>query len=134
MERDRSGGYEFGPAESAEISGLAGAMRFVGVFWIILGLVKIAWALLALGRGASGPESLLTMADEVLTRVVVGALFFGAGGYFKQVSRTQGSNIPLLMAALGKLRGAFSLLRIVIILGFVLALVAIFFFLHLFTF
>jgi hypothetical protein len=122
MERDRSGGYEFGPGESAEIAGLAGAMRFVGVAWVILGVINVVRAFLSLGRG--GPEAVLTMVDEVLSRVVVGALFLGAGAYFKQIARTRGGDIPLLMAALGKLRSAFSLLRIVIVLALVLAVLA----------
>jgi hypothetical protein len=99
--------YEFDIADSETISGLSGAMKFVGVMSIIFGALELLLGLIALVEVGS-LQPLVTMALGVVGMVTGGWLWTG-GGAFREVVLTEGSDITLLMIGLRKLRSVFTL-------------------------
>jgi hypothetical protein len=128
--------YEFTPGQNDLIGRLARKMRGVGFVYIMLGLGTVAMAgLVALAGlidsrvGRVPPAGLWAAVGAYAVAGVVnfflGAWTFKAGKGFIRITATRGDDIGLLMAALGELHKAYSLVFTLMVLGAVLLAAAI---------
>lgn len=114
------GEYEFKEHEEHVIRELAGAMRFVGIFLIVIGAVLgVIGAVDAIRQPAEG---LTTVAQGTLA-ALLGAWTHSAGMSLWMVAETRGNDIANLMNALSKLARIFRFQRWM--LTFVLAVVVV---------
>lgn len=111
--------YEFNDGENSIISRLASAMKFVGICTIVMGVLSGLGGVLQLGARNGGPQALGSFIQAVLF-VVIGGMTTGASSYFSQIVNTQGNDMSNLMLALDKLRGIYSLQRVLFIIVIVL--------------
>ena len=113
--------YEFDAQENEVIGGLASAMRFVGVVFIVLGILNSLGGVV----GGINLPAMITLGQGVLL-IVIGGWLIGGAGSFRDVVTTEGNDISHMMAALRKLRSVFTLqawvLGIVIVLSIVLVI------------
>jgi hypothetical protein len=88
-------------------------MTFAGVMQIVFGVANLLFGwVYGLGAWFVGLPGALAL-------IVVGALFIGAAGSFKQVTATQGNDVGHMMAAIGKLSTA-AMLQIIAYIAAVL--------------
>ncbi len=113
--------YEFDGNENEVIGGLAGWMAVVGVIMGIFGLLQVVLGMAALGSMAG----ILTVGEGVCM-MLIGGWVLGASRSFKDIVTTQGSDITLLMHALRKLRSAYTLQGVLLIVACLLIVVVIF--------
>lgn len=133
-------GYEFTAEQNETIRKLAGRMKFVGVYSIVVGILVVLFSILAL-IGAlylmtqlpseAGPGLKVQLIVGVLMYFAVAAIQLltgiwtsAAATQFKLIVTTVGQDIGHLMTALGSLRKLYSLQVTLLIVG--LILVAIF--------
>lgn len=114
------GEYEFSPNENAVIHSLAGPVRFVGIMWIIFGVLSVvlAFRVFAAGLGGRGLLALL----QAAVPLAIGAWLVSGATALTNVVRTHGADMTHLMKALTKLRNVFLLQAILIGLSIVLVL------------
>ncbi len=112
--------YEFDAAENEVIGGLASAMRFVGVVFIVLGILE------SLGGVVVGVNlaAMIRLGQGVLL-IVIGGWLIGGAGSFRDVVNTEGNDISHMMAALRKLRSVFTLQAWVLGIAIALSIVLI---------
>jgi len=117
--------YEFDTAQSSLIERLAGAIKFVGVWFLVLAALQAAMLLLVIVL--TGRVGLAV----VIQYVAVGALLFFQGLWnnraaesFRRIAGTQGNDIGNLMSALGDLNKLYALTRVLIIIALVLFVLA----------
>lgn len=116
----RDGAYEFSAEENALIKKMTGAMRFVGIFTALFGvLLLFTTALNAVGPRAQ-PANLIVNAAQGLVQLLYGVWTLNAAGGFARVVSTQGNDVQHVMDALENLRRYFGLVRVMIIVGIVL--------------
>lgn len=120
-----AGSYEFDEGQNAVFRDVAGAMRFVGAVFIVLGPLAVIGSLITLaGSGGSGKAGIqaVTGAIQAIAMVFMGIWTRSAGASMANIVATQGSDIPLLMSAMGSLRSLFVfqkwLLIVALIAGF----------------
>jgi len=120
------GSYEFDQLQNHTFRDLAKAMKFVGVFTVIVGLVYGAVALLAIR--SSHALGTVVMAVQCVVDIVLGGYLISAAANCMRIVDTTGQDIPNLMAGLDQLRRYFRLQMVLIIValcalgaGFVLA-------------
>jgi hypothetical protein len=114
--------YEFDASENEVISGLASAMRFVGVVFIVLGAINSLGGVV----GGATLAAMITLGQGILM-IIIGAWLIGGAGSFRDVVTTEGNDISHMMAALRKLRSVFTLQAWVLGIVIILALVVIVF-------
>jgi hypothetical protein len=102
--------YEFDAAENEVISGLGGWMGFVGIMNMVFGGIYSLLGLLSL------PGGIVQIAIGICM-LIMGAWMWAASRAFKDIVRTEGSDITLLMVALRKLRGVFTLQGVLMIVA-----------------
>ena len=113
-----AGSYEFTQLQEHTIASLAKAMRFVGIFMIIAGIVSGIGAVIAIVDGRFVTS--IASAVGAVIDIVLGLYLTSSAGSFQSVVDTRGADIPNLMSALEQLRRFFNLQRILIIIGIVL--------------
>ena len=118
-----AGSYEFTQLQEHTIASLAKAMRFVGIFMIIAGIVSGVGAVIAI-VGGRFVTSIASAVGAVID-IVLGTYLRSSAASFQSVVDTRGSDIPNLMWALEQLRRFFNLQRILIIIGIVLTVLTI---------
>jgi hypothetical protein len=112
----QSGTYEFSREQDDTFRKLAGAMKFVGVMFILFGgfgSIIGTIELIAKGHGGNGIVS-------GLLYMVLGVFTLQGGGAFGAIAATQGNDIPNLMRAVDQLRRFYGTLRVLLILAMVL--------------
>jgi len=133
-------GYEFTAEQNETIRKLAGRMKFVGVYSIVVGILVVLFSILALVGALYLMTQLPSEAGPGLkVQLIVGVLMYfavaaiqlltgiwtsAAATQFKLIVTTVGQDIGHLMTALGSLRKLYSLQVTLLIVG--LILVAIF--------
>lgn len=106
-------GYEFNQNENVVINRLAGRLTAAGVMQIIFGAISLIGNFVVnIGSGVIGIPTSIAL-------IVIGALFIGAAGSFRQITRTQGNDLAHLMGALDKLSSA----ALIQIIAFIVAVV-----------
>jgi hypothetical protein len=109
---------EFAPQQNEVMSPLGRAMRDVGLFLGVFGVLSIAFGFARLFVGAGTREQALTTAVWSLLPggilLMLGAWTRDAGRHFQRVASTQGADIQHLIQALDELRHAYGLARLVI--------------------
>ncbi len=113
--------YEFTPAQDQLIADLARKMRFVGFFSLLIGSLGVAWMIVAWVKG------LFLVDISTLILLFLGFWTLGAARAFQDVADTQGRDISHIMQALGEMRGMYSLLYWLLIIGIFLAVLLLFF-------
>jgi hypothetical protein len=117
--------HEFDIAENEVFNGLAGSMGFCGIMSIIFGAIYSLQGLLSIGSIAG----MITIGIGVVL-ILMGGWLWSASRSFKQIVRTEGSDITLLMHALRKLRSVYAtqsvlyVLAILLIIGVVMLLLS----------
>lgn len=103
--------HEFDIMDNEVFNGLAATMGFVGIVSIVLGVLQgIA------GFLTGGIEGFLTIGYGLIL-TAIGGWVFAASRSFKDVVRTEGSDITLLMIALKQLRKAYLAQAVLYALG-----------------
>jgi hypothetical protein len=128
-------GYELSQWENMTIAKAAGRTKAWGVIALVVGVMFAAAIaavfLLADQIPAEMRGAVLKIAAAVgiptaLVNLACGGLYIASGGALKAVVRTSGSDVPLLMTALGRMANAFRLEAVVgaaaLIIGFVVGL------------
>jgi uncharacterized membrane protein YhaH (DUF805 family) len=139
-----SGQYEFSAADNSVFGGLAGKMRFVGIFLIVVGVLYLFLAgLIAIGAisGQSVTTTQKTDGGVVVTQrnlhightigYLVGGIIYlclgvwtGNGAVaFRRIVDTQGSDISHLMEAVTNLRKLYTLQYWLIFIALIVMLV-----------
>lgn len=135
--------YEFNPEQTKTIGGLGSAMRGVGAFFVLLGLLNIVAAgllVMAINRNQLPPDVVAKVPADVKAQLEklpaadhlwgfainagVGGLFYlligswtrSAGGAFRKIATTQSSDITHLMNGLGSLRSLYGLIYTLLLL------------------
>ena len=135
--------YEFSPEQNTTIAGLGSAMRGVGAFLVVVGLLNLLAAALLIAviyQTQLPPDVIAKVPAEVKAQLEklppqnqlwgfainagVGGLFYllvggwtrSAGGAFRKVATTQNSDISHLMAGLGSLRSLYGLIYTLLLL------------------
>lgn len=103
-------GYEFSTSENAEITTLASAIRFVGTVAIVLAVLLLISAAYSLGIKGEVAHGIATVLSALI-HLFTGIWLRGAAAWFDKIVNTTGSDIPLLMRALGELRRVYVLQR-----------------------
>lgn len=114
--------YEFTPAQDAIIRGLAGKMKFVGIFYIVASCFTALAGVIALFFSPLiGVLYLVVLTPELL----IGIWTINAAHSFKLIVETKGRDIPNLMGALSALRKLYTVMFWLLIAALMLALLAI---------
>jgi hypothetical protein len=111
--------HEFDLMQNEVIGGLGGWMGFVGIMMIIFGAIYCLLGVLAL------PMGILALGEGVCL-LLMGTWLWSASRSFKMIVTTEGMDITLLMDALKKLRSAYTMQGILLIIAIVLAAVIVF--------
>jgi hypothetical protein len=133
-ERERSVGaetppYEFNAQQNEVMATLGRAMRDVGLFLGVIGVLSLAAGIARLFvRAGTWAEALTTALWAVLQGgifLLIGVWTRDAGRHFQRVAGTQGADIQHLMEALDELRQAYGLARVVIAAALILVLLTV---------
>lgn len=111
-------GYEFTDVQNTSIRELAGAMKFVAVVEIILGILYGVLALFTFMAGSIGGT--LVYGITCFVSIILAAMLSTASGYFRNIVDSQGADIMHLMGALDNLKKYFNLKRTLYIIAMVL--------------
>lgn len=111
--------YEFRGEENRLIGGLAGVMRFVARFQLVVGGVMLVAAVLTALQRSWGVS--LALLSQGILQVAVALWVMRAAHSFRQVVDTEGRDIEHLMGALGELKKVFTLQRALMVVVLVLA-------------
>jgi hypothetical protein len=95
--------YEFGTEDNETFSGLAKAMKFVGVISSLLGVLQM------IGGFFSGHMAGFVTAGQGLVLVIIGGWLVSASGALADVVATEGNDIRNLMFAMKKLKNVYTL-------------------------
>jgi hypothetical protein len=114
--------YEFTDGQNVTIRALAGAMKFVAVFEVILGIFYGLLTALSFLGGVL-VNAIIYGVTSVIT-IVLAMMVNRAAGYFRSVVDSKGSDIMLLMGALEHLRGYFNTKRILYIIALCVGVLA----------
>jgi hypothetical protein len=106
--------YEFSPRENEVIGKLGSNMFFVGIFMLVVSVLVVVQGLVR-----HEPASVIF----ALIYLCVGSLTVAAAASFKDVVRTQGNDIPLLMDALEKLRWIYTIQYWFILVAIILSVI-----------
>jgi hypothetical protein len=109
--------YEFGIAENEVFSGLGSWMFIVAIGSIVFGALQgiLGAMTLALVKNA-GIEGFLTLAQGVVLGLI-GAWLASASRAFRDLVRTEGNDVMLLMKAMKKLRAVYTVQGILMIIA-----------------
>jgi hypothetical protein len=114
--------YEFTPTQNDVIRGLAGKMKFVGIFYIVAScFVGLAGLVAMFFSPLIGAFYLVLLTPELL----IGIWTINAAQSFKLVVDTKGRDIPHLMGALTALRKLYTLMFWLLIAALVLVVLAV---------
>ena len=98
---------EFDQGQDAVFAKLAGAMAFVGIvillLGVLLGIAAILWKPTLLGAGICGVLATLFVA--------MGLLEYGAARHFRRIVTTHGRDVDNLMIALDELANVYAIQR-----------------------
>lgn len=117
------GEYEFNEPQNGVIGELAGAVTFVGTLLLISGVFQVVAGIIALVGGHFGQGGGAIV--QGILNIMLGNWTRGAGAAFDNIVKTQGNDIQNLMTALGELKQVYRVQRILIIIGMVIALMAV---------
>jgi hypothetical protein len=144
--------YEFTPAQNEIIGGLAHKMRWVGLFFVVVGVLNLIAALLLVVAiyQSKLPADWVSKAPQemqnqlrnlppnnqlwgfVINAGAVGIIYLligvwtrSAAASFQQIVTTQGSDITNLMNGIGSLNKMYSLIYTLLVIAFVVFLIAI---------
>lgn len=119
--------YEFTPEQNGLIGSLGGKMVFVGIVYVMFGVMYFGLAALIFLGVAADPklkeqQSLMYAVAGIYALSGIVAAAFGwwtasAGGSFRRIVSTRGHDISRLMDGLGSLNRIYSLLRTIIVVG-----------------
>ena len=112
--------YEFTPRRTSSSPTWPGRWRFVGFFALLVGSLGVARMIVAWVKGVALVDA------SSLVLLFLGFWTLGAARAFQDVSNTQGRDISHIMQALGELRGMYSLLYWLLIIGIFLAALLLF--------
>lgn len=109
--------YEFNDAQNRVFSDLGGAMAFVAVALVVLGVFSILVGGLALLDGA-GADGLAGVVQGVVL-LLIGIWTRGASGSVRQIVSSSGSDIANLMRAMEHLGRVYRLQRVLLLIAIV---------------
>lgn len=117
-------GYEFSLSEDVIIGKVGKRSRAYGIVSLITGALMVAGGFIV---AAAFPGTLRALGIGFLVAgfvpLISGRFYLEAGAALSSVVTTQGEDIPHMMEALGKLRGAVRIEGISVLLGFIVGLV-----------
>jgi hypothetical protein len=105
--------YEFTGAQNQLIGTLAKRMKFVAIFFIVLGAILAVSGLFTLNRGG-----IVTIFMGALY-IIIGIWTIRAANSFKQIVDTEASDISYLMNALNELKKLYTLQYVLAIIAIV---------------
>jgi len=107
--------YEFTGAQNQLIGTLAKRMKFVAIFFIVLGAIVAAGGLFSLSRGIEG---IITIFMAALY-IIIGIWTIKAADSFKKIVDTAESDISYLMNALNELKKLYTLQYVLMIIAII---------------
>lgn len=113
--------YEFTGAQNQLIGTLAKRMKFVAIFFIVLGAIVAASGLFTLSRGIEGIVTIFMGA----LYIIIGIWTIRAANSFKEIVDTEKSDISYLMNALNELKKLYTLQYVLTIIAIVFLGIAI---------
>ncbi len=111
--------YEFTDAQNQLIGTLAKRMKFVAIFFIVLGAIVAASGLFTLSRGG-----IVTIFMGALY-IIIGIWTIKAADSFKKIVDTAESDISYLMNALNELKKLYTLQYVLVIIAIIFVGIAI---------
>jgi hypothetical protein len=117
-----SGGYEFSESQNVVFRGLAQAMSFVGLFYLVGGGILGLAAIVTLAGGA--PASALSGGVQAAFLLPVGLWTRRAARAASAITTSQGNDVDHLMAAMEELRRVYGLQRALLVGLFAVILLA----------
>lgn len=114
--------YEFGEAENVRIGEAATWTRAAGIVDVVFAAFAVVGAMLSMKSAGLQAVGLLIGAAIYLA---VGSSLISAASSFTAVVRTEGNDMPNMLTALGKLKTAFKVQVIVVMVTVVLGLLAV---------
>ena len=142
--------YEFTPGQNEEIGSLAHKMRWVGLFFVVVGVLSLIMGLLLLVAIFQDklpadwvnqlPEEAQSQMDDLppndqlwgfvinagisgLVYLLIGIWTRSAAASFQQIVDTRGRDIAHLMGALGSLRNMYGLIYTLLVITLILLLI-----------
>ena len=107
--------YEFTGAQNQLIGTLAKRMKFVAIFFIVLGAIVAAGGLFSLSRGIEG---IITIFMAALY-IIIGIWTIKAADSFKKIVDTAESDVSYLMNALNELKKLYTLQYVLMIIAII---------------
>ena len=117
-EQESTDGYEFSAGQNSVFSGLAGAMKFVGIVSAVLGALTLAPVFVQ-------PVALLINGPQAALLIAIGIWTTRASNSIRAIVDTQGNDINHLMAAMEGLSRLYRLQRAMMILAMVAVIIVI---------
>lgn len=109
------GSYEFNELENAILTRTAARAKLWGVISVVLGVTQMVGSC-----GMLASSSLGLLLPIGIVALIVGMTFIGVGNSLDSAARTQGRDMPHLMAAMQKLTTAFTVQIVCNVIGVVL--------------
>lgn len=107
--------YEFTAAQNHLIGTLAKRMKFVAIFFIVLGAIIAVGGLFSLSRGIEGIATIFMGA----LYIIIGLWTIRAADSFKKIVDTAQSDISYLMNALNELKKLYTLQYVLVIIAII---------------
>lgn len=114
--------HEFDEADNQQFSKLAGAMRFVAISMLVLGVIFCLVGVMSM----SAPLSALISIGQGVVFLLISGWLNSAATAFRDIVRTEGNDLMNLMYAMTKLRSVFRLQAWLIGIACVLFVLALF--------
>jgi hypothetical protein len=115
--------YEFGAAENVRIGQAASWTRAAGIVDIVFAVLGLVGGILSMKSSGAQAIGMLVGAAIYLA---VGMSLLSAAGSFSAVVETEGNDMPNMLTALSKLKTAFKIQVILVLVAVVLGLLAFF--------
>jgi len=117
--------HEFDEADNRRFSKLAGAMSFVAIASLVLGIIYCIGGVVSMQY----PLAALLQIGEGVVFLLIAGWLRSAAASFRDIVRTEGNDLMNLMYAMTKLRSVYSLQAWLVGIACVLFVVALFLFL-----
>jgi len=117
--------YEFTPQENSVIDGLLTSVRIVAVGWFLLALLVAGLGALVVVQGGGGAIVSIPLFGGGAIMFFLGRHLWSASNSMQVITKSEGNDIPNLLAAVTHIGEYFKMILYVILIVFILALIGV---------